>query len=121
MIIQFHDIAEPLSVWSTQGCIQQAVAACTAHRISGQGLLAVGPDALSYNAGTVPDAVHFVLVPGPALIWINWARLALGIASVQVHLEYKELQFSLMWELSPGQLRIDGVGRIWGGLSDKID
>ena len=34
--------------------------------------------------------------------------------TVQEYLEYQELHFIIMWELWPGKIRVDGIGRMWG-------
>ena len=37
-----------------------------------------------------------------------------ALFTVQEYLEYQELHFIIMWELSQGKTRVDGIGRMWG-------
>ncbi len=102
-------------------CLRQAADSCTAHRIAGEGGTPLGNPAYSYSAGTAPNDVHLVLVPQPELVWSSWTRYVNAIIFIQRYLEYKELHFTLLWDLPAGQVRVVGVGRMWGGLGDGTD
>ena len=52
--------------------------------------------------------------PAPQLTWTYWARVVIALFTVQEYLEYQELHFIIMWELWPGKIRVDGIGRMWG-------
>ena len=52
--------------------------------------------------------------PAPQLTWMYWGRVVLALFTVQEYLGYQELHFIIMWELGPGKIRVDGIGRMWG-------
>lgn len=116
IIIEFHSIHGGLPGTLTRACLKAAANVCTLHQTAGDGATALGVHAYTYSAGTVPSDVNLVLVPQPQLIWRTWARVVDAVSFVQSYLEYKELLFTILWEVSPGQVRVDGVGRMWGGF-----
>lgn len=68
-----------------------------------------------------PDDANFGLILRPKLKWKMWNRVVNAVSFVQSYLEYKELQCRVNWELSPGQVRVIGVGRMWCSLgTDKV-
>ena len=111
--IQFYDRNHELSPDITRLCLRQAQDASHAHLDSGLDDTPVGTHALSYSAGTSSESVHLELSPKPQLTWGTWAKVVDSLDIVQATIEYKEVYFVILWELSPGWHRTDGVGKMW--------
>ena len=79
---------------------------CTSQLRAGHRHISLGIHVYAYIAGATPDHVHLVLVPRPELTGGTWDKVADAISFVQSYLEYKESQFTTMWKLSPGQVRV---------------
>ena len=98
---------------ATRLCLRQVRDGCDAHHGSGLDDTPVGTHALSYSAGTTSESVHLELSPKPHLTWGTWAKVVDTLDIVQATVEYKELYFAILWEVSPMWQRVDGVGRMW--------
>ena len=111
--VQFYDRNHKMSPDLTRRCLTQAASVCNARHITGMDHTAVGTRALSYSASTTTQSVHLELSPQPQLTWGMWTKVVTSIFIVQGYVEYNELYFIIISELSPGSHRTDGVGRMW--------
>ena len=111
--IQFYGRNHKLSPEKTRLCLRQAQDASHAHLDAGLDDTPVGTHALSYSAGTSSESVHLELSPKPQLTWGTWGQIVDSLDIVQATVEYEELYFVILWELSPGSYRTDGVGKMW--------
>ena len=111
--VQFYNMIDNLPPNLTQVCLRQAASICNARHTSGLGDTAVGTHALSYSADNDPESVLLMLSPRPQLTWDTWAKVVDSLFIVQAYNEYKELYFIILWDLSPGSDRVDGVGKMW--------